>query len=537
MPDTYVLQHNSLDGYFLLRYLKIATAICFVGCCITWPVLFPINATGGAGQKQLDMLNFSNVTGNKYRYLAHTGVAWIFIGFVFFMVTRESIYYINLRQAYLLSPMYASRISSRTVLFTSVPGDYLNEAKIRRMFGAQLKNLWIPTDTKEIEDKVKQRDKTAMKLEGAEIKLIKLANAARLKSMKKGGANNAEHGGFENTRDNGHTESGSAAARWIKPKQRPTHRLGFLGLFGKKVDSINWCRSELERTIPEVDALQHKHRAGEINFVASVFVEFFTQTEAQAAYQMVAHHQALHMSPRYIGFSPQEVVWSNLRIKWWERVMRNNFTIAAVILTIVFWSIPVAVVGAISNIQALTNKVHFLKFILDIPPVILGVVTGLLPSILLAVLMALLPIYLRFMSKAGGLATLSRIELRTQNFYFWFQVIQVFLVATIASAASAAVTKIIANPSSATSLLATNLPKASNFYISYFILQGLTFSSGALLQIVGLIIFRVLGKILDKSPRKMYKRWSTLSAIGWGTIFPVVRSVISLLAPRIYLIY
>ena len=58
IPDTYVLQHNSLDGYFLLRFLKIAVVICFVGCCITWPVLFPVNATGGAGKKQLDLLTF-----------------------------------------------------------------------------------------------------------------------------------------------------------------------------------------------------------------------------------------------------------------------------------------------------------------------------------------------------------------------------------------------------------------------------------------------------------------------------------------------
>jgi calcium permeable stress-gated cation channel len=58
IPDTYVLQHNSLDGYFLLRFLKIAVVICFVGCCITWPVLFPINITGGVGKQQLDMLTF-----------------------------------------------------------------------------------------------------------------------------------------------------------------------------------------------------------------------------------------------------------------------------------------------------------------------------------------------------------------------------------------------------------------------------------------------------------------------------------------------
>lgn len=67
LPDTYVLQHNSLDGYFLLRYLKIAVVICFVGCLMTWPVLFPVNATGGAGKTQLDMLSFSNIaTKNRY---------------------------------------------------------------------------------------------------------------------------------------------------------------------------------------------------------------------------------------------------------------------------------------------------------------------------------------------------------------------------------------------------------------------------------------------------------------------------------------
>ncbi len=125
------------------------------------------------------------------------------------------------------------------------------------------------------------------------------------------------------------------------------------------------------------------------------------------------------------------------------------------------------------------------------------------------------------MAKLGGLPSLSRVELRTQNFYFGFQVVQVFLVTTLTSAASAAVTQIIMKPASALDLLATNLPKASNFYISYFILQGLIISSGALLQIVGLILARVLGKFLDSTPRKMYNRWSRLSGLGWGTVFPV----------------
>jgi hypothetical protein len=436
-------------------------------------------------------------------------------GFIFYMVMRESIYYVNLRQAYLLSPLYASRMSSRTVLFTSVPTAYLNEAKLRRMFGKQVKNLWIANECKEIEKLVEERDKVAFKLEAAETKLVKLANAARLKSVKKGGAHEEGHSA------NVDGESGSAAARWLKPKDRPTHRLK--PIIGKKVDTINWCRSELERIIPKVDALQAKYRAGEAKFVNSVFIEFYSQSEAQAAYQSLSHHQALHMAPRFIGLNPEEVIWKNLKINWASRVVRNIATTAFVIALIVFWSIPVAVVGVLSNIKALeaTPGLTWLKFLDKIPSVIMGLVEGLLPAVLLAVLMSLLPIILRMMAKFSGCPSRSAVELRTQGFYFWFQVIQVFLITTATSSAAASFQGIFKHPAQAPNLLATDLPKASNFYISYFVLQGLTISSVALVQIVGVILFKLLGKFLDTTPRKMYKRWSTLSGLGWGTVLPI----------------
>ncbi|KAI9830632.1 MAG: hypothetical protein M1819_005442 [Sarea resinae] len=519
--DSYILNHQSLDSYLFLRYLKIIVVICLVGSLITWPVLFPVNATGGAGEKQFDLLSFSNIKGNKYRYLAHNFIGWIYFSFILYMVTRESIFYVNLRQAYLLSPLYANRISSRTVLYTSVPKKYLDEGKLRRLFGKDLKNLWVSTDTKNLEDMVKERDKIAMKLEGAENKLITSANSLRLKALKKN-QNDEEAAPVsgetaEDGRDDG--ESGSIASRWIPDKKRPTHRLKFL--IGKKVDTINWSRSELASRNVKIEEEQALHKSGAAKAVGSVFVEFVTPLAAQSAYQRLTHHQALHMAPRYIGISPEEVIWSNLRILWWERVMRLIACTSFVVLLIIFWSIPVAVVGAISNINFLTSEVHFLRFINDIPQVILGVVTGLLPSVLLSVLMSLLPIILRAMAKWGGDVSLSEVELTVQNSYFGFQVVQVFLVTTLASGAASSAATIVKNPSSATTLLATQLPKASNFYISYIVLQGLGIASGALLSVTGLVLFTVLGKLLDKTPRKMYKRWSSLSGLGWGTVFPV----------------
>jgi hypothetical protein len=187
--------------------------------------------------------------------------------------------------------------------------------------------------------------------------------------------------------------SGEVAARYIKPKDRPTHRLK--PLIGKKVDTINWSRAELQKLIPKVDAEQEKHRSLQAKKVNSVFIEFTSLVEAQAAYQSLAHHQVLHMAPRYTGLKPEEVIWSNLRIKWWERVIRSFGTTGFVVALIIFWSIPVAFTASISNINYLIQVLPWLSFINSIPKVILGVVTGLLPSVMLAVLMALLPIILR----------------------------------------------------------------------------------------------------------------------------------------------
>ena len=79
IPDSYVLNHHSLDGFLFLRYLKIGVVICFFGCLITWPVLFPVNITGGKGQKQLDMLSLGNIA-NKNRLYAHALVSCVFFG-------------------------------------------------------------------------------------------------------------------------------------------------------------------------------------------------------------------------------------------------------------------------------------------------------------------------------------------------------------------------------------------------------------------------------------------------------------------------
>jgi len=44
----------------------------------------------------------------------------------------------------------------------------------------------------------------------------------------------------------------------IPPKSRPTHKLGFLGLWGKKVDSITWARTEIAECTKLLDEAREK---------------------------------------------------------------------------------------------------------------------------------------------------------------------------------------------------------------------------------------------------------------------------------------
>lgn len=148
-----------------------------------------------------------------------------------YMLTRETIYFINLRHAYLLAPFNAMRLSSRTVLFSDVPAEYLNAEKLQQLFGGSLRRFWLSTDCSDLEDDVEERDKAALQLENAEIKLCKTANDKRLKWEKK----NAKKTTPASDRDE---EAASLSSKWLEKKDRPTHKLGKIPLkwiIGKKV--------------------------------------------------------------------------------------------------------------------------------------------------------------------------------------------------------------------------------------------------------------------------------------------------------------
>lgn len=499
-PHSWMVLKTGPDGFFFLRFTFMFVLITIFGCVICWPILFPINIVGGRGFKQLDMLAMGNVA-DTTRYIAHAIISWVFFGVVIYAIYHEVVYYTTFRHALQTTPLYDSLISSRTLLLLDIPKTYLEEVEVRLAFPA-VNNVWYSRDYKELSKKVKERTKLASKYEGALNKVLTKAMKVRAKAIKK----NEPVPEPENELDK-YLEDG---------KKRPTHKLKFL--IGKKVDTLDYGVEKLGELNREIKEEQAKF--GLAPQTTSVFLEFPTQLDAQKAYQLIPFNKELKRCGRYIGLAPDDIIWSNLSSSKLVRTLKKVAASTVLTLMIIFWCIPVAVVGAISNINFLIEKIHFLSFLNNLPSQLMGVVTSLLPTIALAILMSLIPPFIKFMGKISGCVTIQDVEKYCQQWFYAFQVVNSFLTMTIASAAASMVTNIINDPDSALSLVSQKIPRASNFYIAYMILFGLSFSSAMLLQLVALILAQVLGRLLDKTPRAKWNRYTTLGQPFFSVLYP-----------------
>jgi calcium permeable stress-gated cation channel len=93
-------------------------------------------------------------------------------------------------------------------------------------------------------------------------------------------------------------------------------------------------------------------------------------------------------------------------------------------------------------------------------------------------------------------------------------------VTTFTSGAAAVARKIAQDPTSLPLRLAQNLPKASNFYLTYFILQGTASAAKNVLNYWDLLEYLGYDTLFDKTPRAKYSRYTHMKGIRWGSVYP-----------------
>jgi len=531
ISDRVILQKSGLDAFFFLRYLRTILKIFIPLSVIVIPVLVPLNLVHGknapGGVHGLDRLSWANVgLAHTSFYWAHLLMALTVIIFVCHTIYAELIEYVSIRQGYLESPQHRLQAFANAILVTDIPKRFLSIPILTRLYGVfpgGVRTIWINRDLSELSEKVLERRRIVRTLEAAETKLIRLA-------MKSSGGRM----GHDLTKTDG---GGSHYAyvrseeplwkRYLGEKDRDYMRLPIFNLtwmpsvpfVGKKVDTIHHCLRQMARLNNEID--QDQQEPERYPLMTSAFIQLNSQEATYMACQSLVRCAPLCFKSQYLEASPVDVIWENLSKKWWARYARTVFVVVSAAALILAWSIPVALTGVISQIAYLTALLPWLRWIDALPAWLLGTLQGILPQVMLTAFTMLLPYVLRMITERQGLLTQVAVELSLQKSYFTFLFIQVFLTVSLSSSITAVIQQLLHGLDSVPAVLATSLPRASNYFFSYLLLRCFSVSASSLLQIGRLIDWFTLARIRNVTPRQKLEEQTNLPQMQWGTLFPI----------------
>lgn len=171
--------------------------------------------------------------------------------------------YVDLRHSYLTSKDHLNLPQSRTVLVTGVPKKYLSTSALEDLTASLpggIRRVWISRELKQLPKIYNDRLRYASMLESAELELCKAAIKHHKHQL-------PSHLSWQSPSipmrplqpeatevcQQEQNDIRDPVNRLVSKKMRPTHRPGFWGMFGKKVDTIEWCKVQIVRLTKEID--------------------------------------------------------------------------------------------------------------------------------------------------------------------------------------------------------------------------------------------------------------------------------------------
>ncbi|KAJ2934197.1 hypothetical protein H1R20_g2935, partial [Candolleomyces eurysporus] len=238
-----IIKYNGLDAYFFVRYLRMMLKIFVPIWILSWAILLPITTvnTGdpvAVAKDGLVQFTFGNVSvDDQPRYWAHLVCVWVFTLYILYILRGEMSHFLITRQQHLIEKKHSQSVQAKTILVTGIPPRYLTQRALYALFNelpGGVHKIWINRNLKELPDIYDRRMAACNKLESAEVTLMRTAiklKQAEAKAAKKGKVTSKD--------------SEADTSSLVPKESRPTHKTGFLGLFGPKVDTIEWCREEI----------------------------------------------------------------------------------------------------------------------------------------------------------------------------------------------------------------------------------------------------------------------------------------------------
>nr|XP_024928185.2 calcium permeable stress-gated cation channel 1 isoform X4 [Ziziphus jujuba var. spinosa] len=285
-----------------------------------------------------------------------------------------------------------------------------------------------------------------------------------------------------------------------KPSARPFVKTSFLGLWGRRVDAIDFYTSEIERLSEEISIEREKIASNPKSIMPVAFVSFKTRWGAAVCAQTQQSRNPTIWLTEWAP-EPRDVYWDNLAIPYVSLTIRRLIIAVAFFFLTFFFMIPIAFVQSLANIEGIEKAVPFLEPVIELK-FIKSIIQGFLPGIALKIFLIFLPSILMLMSKFEGFNSISALERRSASRYYIFQFINVFLGSIITGTAFQQLDNFIhQSANDIPKTIGVSIPMKATFFITYIMVDGWAGIAGEILRLKPLIIYHLKNFFLVKTEK------------------------------------
>uniref|UniRef100_A0A7N0UCZ1 Calcium permeable stress-gated cation channel 1 n=1 Tax=Kalanchoe fedtschenkoi TaxID=63787 RepID=A0A7N0UCZ1_KALFE len=490
MPEPELIEHAGLDSAVYLRIYLLGLKIFVPLTIIAWAVLVPVNFTNQTLElsnltySDIDKLTISNIPLGSDRFWTHIVYAYVFTFWTCYVLRNEYDIIAKMRLHFLASEH--RRPDQFTVLVRNVPPDpdeSISEL-VEHFFLVNHPNHYL----------THQVVYNANKLASLVAKKKKLQNWLDYYQLK-----------FSRNQSAG----------------RPTMKTGFLGLWGAKVDAIDYHVSEIEKISKEIAEERDRVRNDPKSVMPAAFVSFKARWGAAVCAQTQQTRNPTLWLTEWAP-EPRDVYWENTAIPYVSLTIRRLIMAVAFFFLTFFFMIPIAIVQGMASIEGIEKAAPWLKFLIE-QKFIKSVIQGFLPGIALKIFLIFLPTILMMMSKFEGFTSISSLERRSASRYYMFNFINVFLGSVVTGSAFQQLNKFIhQSANDIPKTIGVAIPLKATFFITYIMVDGWAGIAAEILMVKPLIMYHLKNFFLVKTERDREEAMDP-GSVGFNTGEPRIQ--------------
>jgi len=460
-----VIQTAGLDGWMQLRFYTLNCSILATMGWFCMIVLCPLHVFFGIEEVDpLSKLGINSLSRGHHLFWVHALLVWWVVGVTGFLLLRAQTRFLMYRYGWLGA---LPRPRATTLIVENIPREYRSDKKLHAFFesifpGEAVERAYVVRKVPELSRKMKELKsaKYMLKLAQERVESANLSAAPALQSNRLAL--------LRSTFKNCCRRFGSLAQVFFHVQS--------LDVASPDEDEIEQYKKEVQ----EAKQSFEKEREEVYQKIAEEKTEVFSRTgfvtfssrrcaalALDRRYRPAATEMSVDIPP-----DPVDVLWKDLAVGRKGTTSRESLGILCLFLVFIFWAPLIVLVSGLATLKSFLRQVTdgFEKHLTGeswSEPLMEGWISQLLLKTIMAIMPNILLFIIRkfFILKAGTWA-----QLRLQEWYYYFQVIFVVLAAAFGRSLYLALDRVLNDFPKAFSSLENELPRASNFYLSYAVL-------------------------------------------------------------------